>query len=169
MRAKIGMAGRTNTPFDPRDFLANVGEGKTILEFAKGDVVFSQGDEANTIFYIQKGRVKVVVISEQGKEAVVGILESGQFFGEGCMNGHSLRIATTTAIEPCLITAITKSSMLAALRDQPKFSELFMSYLLTRNSRIEEDLIDQLFNSSEKGWHGCSFYWPISGRRGALN
>jgi len=144
------MAGRTNTPFDPQDFLANVGEGKTILEFAKGDVVFSQGDEASTIFYIQKGRVKVVVISEQGKEAVVGILEPGQFFGEGCMNGHSLRIATTTAIESCLITAITKSAMLAALRDQPKFSELFMSYLLTRNSRIEEDLIDQLFNSSEK-------------------
>jgi len=94
--------------------------------------------------------VRVVVISEQGKEAVVGILEPGQFFGEGCMNGHSLRIATTTAIEPCRITAITKSAMLAALRDQPKFSELFMSYLLTRNSRIEEDLIDQLFNSSEK-------------------
>ena len=144
------MAGRTNTPFDPRDFLANVGGGKTILEFAKGEVIFSQGDEAKTIFYIQKGQVKVVVISEQGKEAVVGILEPGQFFGEGCMNGHSLRIATTTAIEPCLITAITKSAMLAALRDQPKFSELFMSYLLTRNSRIEEDLIDQLFNSSEK-------------------
>jgi CRP-like cAMP-binding protein len=150
MRTKIGMAGRTNTPFDPRDFLANVGKGKTILEFGKGDVIFSQGDEANTIFYIQKGRVKVVVISEQGKEAVVGILAPGQFFGEGCMNGHSLRIATTTAIESCLITAITKSAMLAALRDQPKFSELFMSYLLTRNSRIEEDLIDQLFNSSEK-------------------
>jgi len=94
--------------------------------------------------------VKVVVISEQGKEAVVGILEPGQFFGEGCMNGHSLRIATTTAIESCMITAITKIAMLAALRNQPKFSELFMSYLLTRNSRIEEDLIDQLFNSSEK-------------------
>src|SRR5581483_9591379 len=149
-RTKIGMAGRTNTPFDPRDFLANVGGGKTILEFGKGDVIFSQGDEANTIFYIQKGRVKVVVISEQGKEAVVGILEPGQFFGEGCMNGHSLRIATTTAIESCLITVITKPAMLATLHSQPKFSELFVAYLLTRNSRIEEDLIDQLFNSSEK-------------------
>jgi CRP-like cAMP-binding protein len=81
---------------------------------------------------------------------VVGILEPGQFFGEGCMNGHSLRIATTTAMEECLVTAITKTAMLAALHDQPKFSELFMAYLLTRNSRIEEDLIDQLFNSSEK-------------------
>ena len=127
-----------------------MGEGKTILEFRKDAVVFAQGDAANTVFYILKGRVKVIVISEQGKEAVVGILGPGQFFGEGCMNGHSLRIATTIAMEECLITTITKAAMLAALHDQPKFSELFMSYLLTRNSRIEEDLIDQLFNSSEK-------------------
>jgi CRP-like cAMP-binding protein len=144
------MAGNTNQAFDPKEFLAKVGEGKTILEFSKEQVVFAQGDVANTVFYIQKGRVKVVVISEQGKEAVVGILEPGQFFGEGCMNGHSLRIATATAMEECLITAITKAAMLAALHDQPKFSELFVAYLLTRNSRIEEDLIDQLFNSSEK-------------------
>jgi CRP/FNR family transcriptional regulator, cyclic AMP receptor protein len=145
------MPGQTNQAiFDPKEFLAKVGEGKTILEFRKDDVVFAQGEAANTVFYIQKGRVKVVVISEQGKEAVVGILEPGQFFGEGCMNGHSLRIATTTAIEECLITVITKAAMLTALHDQPKFSELFMAYLLTRNSRIEEDLIDQLFNSSEK-------------------
>src|SRR3982750_4589530 len=136
--------------FDPKEFLAKVGEGKTILEFRKDDIVFAQGDAADTVFYIQKGRVKVVVISEQGKEAVVGIFGPGQFFGEGCMNGHSLRIATTTAMEDCLITAITKTAMLATLHDQPKFSELFMAYLLTRNSRIEEDLIDQLFNSSEK-------------------
>jgi CRP/FNR family cyclic AMP-dependent transcriptional regulator len=144
------MAGKTNQAFDPKEFLAQVGEGKTILEFRKDEIVFAQGDVANAVFYIQKGRVKVVVISEQGKEAVVGILEPGQFFGEGCMNGHSLRIATTTAMEECLVTAITKAAMLAALHDQPKFSELFMAYLLTRNSRIEEDLIDQLFNSSEK-------------------
>ena len=88
--------------FDPKEFLAKVGEGKTILEFRKDEVVFAQGDVADTVFYIQKGRVKVVVISDQGKEAVVGILEPGQFFGEGCMNGHSLRIATTTAMEECL-------------------------------------------------------------------
>jgi CRP/FNR family transcriptional regulator, cyclic AMP receptor protein len=136
--------------FDPKEFLAKLGEGKTILEFRKGDVVFTQGDAADTIFYIQKGRVKVVVVSEQGKEAVVGIVGPGQFFGEGCMNGHSLRIATTTTMEECLVTAITKAAMLAALHNEPKFSELFMAYLLTRNSRIEEDLIDQLFNSSEK-------------------
>ena len=136
--------------FDPKEFLSKVGEGKTILEFRKDEVVFAQGDVASTVFYIQKGRVKVVVISEQGKEAVVGILGPGQFFGEGCMNGHSLRIATATAMEDCLVTAITKTAMLQALHDQPTFSELFMAYLLTRNSRIEEDLIDQLFNSSEK-------------------
>jgi len=136
--------------FDPREFLAKVGEGKTIVEYRKDDVVFAQGDAADTIYYIQKGRLKVVVISEQGKEAVVGMLEPGQFFGEGCMNGHALRIATTTAMESCLVTAITKIAMLAALHSEPKFSELFMAHLLTRNSRIEEDLIDQLFNSSEK-------------------
>jgi CRP/FNR family transcriptional regulator, cyclic AMP receptor protein len=145
------MAINTNqAAFDPKAFLAIVGEGKAIIEFHKDQVVFAQGDAADTVFYIQKGQVKVVVISEQGKEAVVGIFGPGQFFGEGCMNGHSVRIATTTAMEDCLVTAITKAAMLAVLHDQPKFSEMFMAYLLTRNSRIEEDLIDQLFNSSEK-------------------
>jgi CRP/FNR family transcriptional regulator, cyclic AMP receptor protein len=145
------MASNTDqASFDPNAFLAIVGAGKTILEFRKDQVVFAQGDTADTVFYIQKGRVKVVVLSEQGKEAVVGILEPGQFFGEGCMNGHSVRIATTTAMEECLVTVITKVAMLAALHDQPKFSEMFVAYLLLRNSRVEEDLIDQLFNSSEK-------------------
>jgi CRP/FNR family transcriptional regulator, cyclic AMP receptor protein len=136
--------------FDPQDFLAKVGVGKTVVEFQKNQKVFSQGDVADTVFYIQDGKVKLTVISEQGKEAVVAILEPGQFFGEGCMNGHSKRIATTTAMEDCLITVITKATMITALHDEPAFSELFMAYLLTRNSRIEEDLIDQLFNSSEK-------------------
>jgi CRP/FNR family transcriptional regulator, cyclic AMP receptor protein len=140
----------TQLAFDPKAFLAVVGDGKTILKFQEDHIVFKQGDPADSVFYIQKGRVKVVVISRHGKEAVVGILEPGQFFGEGCMNGHSVRIATTTAMEDCLITAITKTAMLGALHDQPNFSEMFMAYLLTRNSRIEEDLIDQLFNSSEK-------------------
>ena len=109
------MASKAN--FDPKVFLARVGEGKTILKYRKDEIVFAQGDVADTVFYIQKGRLKVVVISEQGKEAVVGMLEPGQFFGEGCMNGHSLRIATTTAMEDCLITAITKTAMLAVLHD----------------------------------------------------
>jgi CRP-like cAMP-binding protein len=136
--------------FDPQEFLAKVGAGKTISKYRKGQIIFSQGEAADTVFYIQKGRIKVVVLSEQGKEAVVGILEAGQFFGEGCLNGHALRIATTTALEECLITAIAKPAMIEVLHDEPKFSELFVAYLLTRNSRVEEDLIDQLFNSSEK-------------------
>jgi CRP/FNR family cyclic AMP-dependent transcriptional regulator len=136
--------------FDPKAFLSKVGAGKTILKFEKNQHVFEQGDVADAVFYIQKGNVKLTVLSEQGKEAVVGILEPGQFFGEGCLNGHPLRIATTTAMEECVITSITKEAMIAALHNEPKFSELFMTYLLTRNSRIEEDLIDQLFNSSEK-------------------
>ena len=137
-------------PFDPKAFLARVGQGKAITEYKKNQNIFCQGEVAEAVFYIQKGRVKLTVLSEQGKEAVVGILEAGQFFGEGCLNGHPLRIATTTALEDCTITSINKSAMLAALRDEPSFSEMFMTYLLTRNSRVEEDLIDQLFNSSEK-------------------
>src|ERR1700730_5560234 len=137
-------------PFDPRRFLAKVGKGKTVSKYRKDQIVFSQGQVADAVFYIQQGKVKLTVVSEQGKEAVVAILEPGQFFGEGCMNGHPLRIATTTAIEDCVITSITKDAMIAAIHEEPKFSELFMGYFLTRNSRIEEDLIDQLFNSSER-------------------
>jgi CRP/FNR family transcriptional regulator, cyclic AMP receptor protein len=139
-----------NDAFDAKAFLAKVGAGKQVLEFRKNQRVFEQGDVADAVFYIQKGRVKLTVLSEQGKEAVIAILEPGQFFGEGCMNGHPLRIATTTAMENCVITSITKEAMIATLHTEPKFSELFMAYLLTRNSRVEEDLIDQLFNSSEK-------------------
>jgi len=136
--------------FDPKAFLSKVGTGKTIVKFEKNQPIFEQGDMADAVFYIQKGSVKLTVLSEHGKEAVVGILEPGQFFGEGCLNGHPLRIATTTAMEQCVITSITKEAMIATLHNEPKFSELFMAYLLTRNSRVEEDLIDQLFNSSEK-------------------
>jgi CRP/FNR family transcriptional regulator, cyclic AMP receptor protein len=136
--------------FDAQIFLAKVGAGKTILEFRKNQNVFAQGDIADTVFYIQKGKIKLTVVSDQGKEAVVAILEPGQFFGEGCMNGHKLRISTTTAMDDSLITCIAKDAMLSALHDEPQFSEVFMAYLLTRNSRIEEDLIDQLFNSSER-------------------
>jgi CRP/FNR family cyclic AMP-dependent transcriptional regulator len=136
--------------FDPKIFLAKLGTGKTIAKYRKDQIIFAQGEVADTIFYIQKGKVKIAVISDQGKEAVVGILESEQFFGEGCLNGQVLRIATATAMQECLITSITKTAMMAVLRSEPKFSEMFMAYLLTRNSRVEEDLIDQLFNSSEK-------------------
>jgi CRP-like cAMP-binding protein len=131
-------------------FLEKMGAGKAILAFAKNEKVFVQGDVAETVYYIRKGKIKVTVLSEQDKEAVVGILGPGQFFGEGCLNGHRLRISTTTAMEDCVVTSITKQTMKEALHDQPAFSELFVAFLLTRNSRIEEDLIDQLFNSSER-------------------
>jgi CRP/FNR family cyclic AMP-dependent transcriptional regulator len=149
-RRRIDSRTRNKASFDAKKFLAKLGDGKTISEYSKEKVVFAQGDAADAVFYIQKGEIKLSVISEQGKEAVVGILRPGQFFGEGCLNGHSLRITTTTTITDCLITRIDKAAMIATMHDEPEFSELFMAYLLTRNSRIEEDLIDQLFNSSEK-------------------
>lgn len=136
--------------FDPRVFLANLGPGKTSLKFRGGQTVYAQGDVADSVFYIQEGKVKLTVVSREGKEAVVAILHAGQFFGEGCLNGQTLRIATTKTMEDSHIVAITKRAMTATLEKEPKFSELFMAYLLTRNNRIEEDLIDQLFNSSER-------------------
>jgi len=136
--------------FDPQAFLAKVGTGKTIQKYRKNRIIYAQGEEADRIFYIQSGKVKVTVVSEQGKEAVVSILDPAQFFGEGCLNGQALRIGTARAMEECLITSITRKAMLAALRKEPIFSELFMTFLVTRSNRIEEDLIDQLFNSSEK-------------------
>jgi CRP/FNR family cyclic AMP-dependent transcriptional regulator len=138
------------SPFNAQEFLEKLGAGKSILKFEKNQNVFVQGDVADTVYYIQKGKIKLTVISKHDKEAVVGILGAGQFFGEGCMNGHPLRIATTTALEHCVITAITKQAMKTTLHAEPLFSEMFVAYLLTRNSRIEEDLIDQLFNSSER-------------------
>jgi CRP/FNR family transcriptional regulator, cyclic AMP receptor protein len=141
---------RANASFDPKHFLAKVGEGKTISEYRKGQIIYSQGQVADAVFYIQQGKVKLTVVSEHGKEAVIAILEPGQFFGEGCLNGHPLRIATTRAMDECVITRVEKATMIATIHKEPNFSELFMSYLLTRNGRIEEDLIDQLFNSSEK-------------------
>jgi CRP/FNR family transcriptional regulator, cyclic AMP receptor protein len=142
--------GTARNGFNPKAFLAKVGTGKKISKFSKDQIVFAQGDIADTIFYLQKGKVKIVVTSDQGKEAVVAVLKADQFFGEGCLNGQSLRIATATAMEECLITSITKAAMTAVLQSEPKFSQMFMAYLLARNGRIEADLIDQLFNSSEK-------------------
>ena len=141
---------RTKATFDPKKFLAKVGEGKTVSKYGKDQIVFSQGEAADAVFFIQQGNVKLTVVSEQGKEAVVAMLGPGHFFGEGCLNGHPLRMATTRAVGECLITRLEKAIMIATIHNEPEFSELFISYLLARNSRIEEDLVDQLFNSSEK-------------------
>jgi CRP/FNR family cyclic AMP-dependent transcriptional regulator len=140
----------SNGVFDPLAFLGRVGAGKTIERYAKSQKIFSQGDIADTVFFIQKGKIKITVLSEHGKEAVVGIFAEGQFFGEGCLEGAERRTATSQAMESCLITSITKPAMLAVLDSEPKFSAFFIAYLLSRNSRIEDDLIDQLFNSSER-------------------
>jgi CRP/FNR family transcriptional regulator, cyclic AMP receptor protein len=154
MSGKSGAALKTRkrggTSFDPKTFLAKVGQGKAISKYQKDQIVFSQGEAADAVFYIQRGKLKLTVVSKRGKEAVVGLLGPGHFFGEGCLNGHPLRVTTATAIDECLITRIAKEAMIASMHDEPKFSELFMADLLSRNSRIEEDLIDQLFNSSEK-------------------
>src|SRR6202521_4406279 len=136
--------------FDPQAFLGRVEAGKTIERYAKNQKIFSQGDVSDSVFFIRKCKVKITVLSEHGKEAVVGIFGEGQFFGEGCLMGAQLRSATSTAMEDCLITSIRKSAMLATLAAEPKFSAFFMAYLLRRNNRIEDDLIDQLFNSSER-------------------
>jgi CRP/FNR family cyclic AMP-dependent transcriptional regulator len=144
------MGKKVTAPFDAQTFLANIGDGKTIIRCKKNEIIFSQGEIADAIFYIQQGTVKIAVVSKQGKEAVVAILGSGQFMGEGCLNGHPRRIATARAVDGCVITRIEKATMLATIHREPELFELFLSYLLTRNSRIEEDLIDQLFNSSEK-------------------
>jgi len=136
--------------FDPRAFLSQAGAGKTVEKYAKNHKIFSQGDAADAVFFIQKGKVKITVLSEHGKEAVVGIFAAGQFFGEGCLEGEESRSTTSQTMEECLITSITKSAMLATLGAEPRFSAFFIAYLLSRNSRIEDDLIDQLFNSSER-------------------
>jgi CRP/FNR family transcriptional regulator, cyclic AMP receptor protein len=135
---------------DPHKLIAKTGIGRTTEDYRNNQNVFLQGEVADSGFFIQKGRVKLTVTSEHGKEAVVGILNEGQFFGEGCLQGHPMRSATATALGDCRITSITKAAMLSAIRDQPKFSNLFMEHLLSRNNRIQEDVIDQLFNSSEK-------------------
>lgn len=136
--------------FDVEKFLAKVGKGKTICSLQKGGTIFSQGDIANTVYYVQSGNVKLTVTSERGKEAVIAILGPGNFVGEGCLNGHVRRMATATTIDECVLTRLEKKLMIAALHDEEKLSELFIAYLLARNARIEEDLVDQLFNSSEK-------------------
>ena len=136
--------------FDPQLFLTKVGKGKTTLHSPKKQMIFSQGDAAEAVFYIQTGKVKLTVVSQQGKEAVIAILERGAFFGESCLAGQTIRTATATAVEDTNIVRIDKEAMISVLHEEPTFAELFMAYLLAHTIRIEEDLVDQLFNSSEK-------------------
>ena len=136
--------------FDPKAYLGRAGPGRATERYGKNQKIFSQGDFADTVFFIHKGKVKVTVLSEHGKEAVVGLFAEGQFFGEAGLEEATVRTTTSHAMEDCLITSITKHAMLAALTSEPKFATFFIARLLSRNSRIEDDLIDQLFNSSER-------------------
>jgi CRP/FNR family transcriptional regulator, cyclic AMP receptor protein len=135
---------------DAYKLLAQTGVGRNTADYESNQNIFAQGEVANSVFFIQQGRVKVTVTSDHGKDAVVGILVEGQFFGEGCLHGQPLRRATIKALCHCRITSIEKVAMISAISNQPQFSKLFMDHLLNRNGRIEEDVIDQLFNSSEK-------------------
>ena len=135
---------------DPHKLLAQIGGGRCTSDYKENQDICVQGEAADSVFFVQKGRVKATVTSQQGKEATVGIFEEGQFFGEGCLSGQPTRVATMKALGDCRVTSITKAAMITALHNQPMFSELFIDHLLSRNSRIEADVIDQLFNSSER-------------------
>jgi CRP/FNR family transcriptional regulator, cyclic AMP receptor protein len=137
-------------PFDPKVFLSKVNGGRTIADYHKDQIVYQQGDPADFVFFIQSGKVKKTVVSEQGKEAVVALLGTGDFFGEGCLNGEVRRLATVSAMTKCVIARISKADITRVIHQEPAFAELFIAHLLARNSRVEEDLVDQLFNSSEK-------------------
>jgi CRP/FNR family transcriptional regulator, cyclic AMP receptor protein len=144
------MEPRSRSNFDPRVFLSKVGAGKVISDYRKGDTIFAQGNRAEAVYYLLEGRTKLTVVSTGGKEAVVALLGPGAFIGEGCLAGQSLRISTATAISGCTIMRLEKAAMMRVINSEPTFSELFINYLVSRNIRIEEDLVDQLFNSSEK-------------------
>lgn len=144
------MESKQKPSFDPKMFLAKVGEGRSIEKYRKDQIVFSQGDPADAVFYIQSGKAKVTVVSEQGKEAVVAILGPDNFFGEGCLAGQPLRMATVSSMAEGLFMRLEKASIVRVIHDEPAFSEVFIAHLLARAIRVEEDLVDQLFNSSEK-------------------
>ena len=136
--------------FDPKSFLAMVGEGRSMGEYRKDDIVFSQGDPADAVFYVQRGKVKVTVISKQGKEAIVAILGPNDFFGEGCLAGQAQRMATVATMTDSVIVRLEKAAIVRVIHQEPAFSGMFMAHLLARVIRVEADLVDQLFNSSEK-------------------
>jgi CRP/FNR family transcriptional regulator, cyclic AMP receptor protein len=144
------VAKKSKAKFDPEVFLAKADGGVTISKYRKGQVVFAQGDPADSVLYIREGRVKIAVVSDQGKEAVVAFLKAGDFIGEGCLTGRPRRISTARALEDSVISRVDKPTMARILREQPNFSERFTAHLLARTIRVEEDLVDQLFNSSEK-------------------
>jgi len=143
-------AAKKRREFDPHAFLATIGEGRKFVLFPKKQGIFTQGDTADAVFYVQTGKIKLTVVSQTGKEATIGILGEGHFFGEACLVGQPIRMLTATAMTDCAVLRIEKKAMMEALHREHEFSDLFVAYLLARNIRYEEDLVDQLFNSSEK-------------------
>jgi CRP/FNR family cyclic AMP-dependent transcriptional regulator len=143
-------AAKKRRTFDPKTFLSTIDDGRTIATFTKKQRVFAQDDPSDAVFYIQKGKVRLSVVSNSGKEATIGVLNEDDFFGEGCLTGQPLRMCSATAMTDCLVMRIDKRSMMAVIHREHAFSDMFVAYLLTRNIRYEEDLVDQLFNSSEK-------------------
>ncbi len=143
-------AAKKRSQFDPKAFLTVINGGRKILAFPKKQAIFVQGDPSDAVFYIQKGKVKLTVVSKTGKEATIGILKEGDFFGEACLTGQALRLCSATALTDCSVMRVEKKTMLNVLHEEHAMSDVFVAYLLTRNSRYEEDLVDQLFNSSEK-------------------
>ena len=144
------MAIKPRPSFNPKSFLAKIGEGRSIGKYRKEQIVFSQGDPADAVFYIQKGKVKITVVSEQGKEAVVAILGANEFFGEGCLAGQVQRIASVATLTDSVIARLEKAAIVRVIHQEPAFSEMFIAHLVGRGIRVEADLVDQLFNSSEK-------------------
>jgi CRP/FNR family cyclic AMP-dependent transcriptional regulator len=144
------LQGTSSTRFDPAVFLETAAKGRIISTLRKKQVIFAQGDDADAVFYIRKGKVKVTVVSEHGKEAVVAILGVDEFLGEGCLIGQPKRLATAMAMTDCVTMRVEKPELLRVLQDEPAFSQMFISHILARSARIEEDLVDQLFNSTEK-------------------
>lgn len=145
-----GRTPREPIAFDPNLLLSKLGTAKTVHQFRDKQAVFSQGDPADAIFYVQKGRVKLTVVSKRGKEAVIAVLQQGDFFGEGCLAAQPLRISSAAAMQGLTVTRLEKQTTVRLLHEEPEFAEMFIAHLLSRNIRIEEDLVDQLFNSSEK-------------------
>lgn len=144
------MATKHTPAFNPGSVLAKIGEGKTIATYSADQGVYSQGDDADAVFYIQKGKIKVSVVSEHGKEAVIGLLEEDEFFGEGCLAGQSRRLSSATSTAESVVVRLEKEAVVHLIHEDPDFSEMFIAHLLTRSIRVESDLVDQLFNSSEK-------------------
>jgi CRP/FNR family cyclic AMP-dependent transcriptional regulator len=146
-----GLVGkRSKISFDPKEFLSKVNGGRATSKYRKDQIVYTQGELADSVFYIQSGKVKKAVVSEQGKEAVVALLGTGDFVGEGCLTGQPLRLATVSAMTECVIVRIAKADITRVIHEEPAFAELFIAHLLARTIRVEADLVDQLFNSSEK-------------------